>query len=170
MNFLYSRRISFLGFLFCMALLSFAAYLQTYLGLLPCPLCVVQRLIVLIIGFIFLINSLFTPASIRGKKINSAILGVFSLLGVFVAARHVWLTLQPVGAVATCSPTLEYMFKNMAVTQTLQILFLGSDDCAKQTWHLLGLNIPEWTLIFFSAATIFSIVRYIVVKAEKHQL
>jgi disulfide bond formation protein DsbB len=170
MNFLYSRKISFLGFLICMALLGFAAYLQTHLGLLPCPLCVVQRLIVLIIALICLINSLFTPASIRGKRINSGILGGFSVLGIFVAARHVWLTLQPVTAVATCSPTLEYMFKNLAVTQTLQILFLGSDDCARQTWHLLGLNIPEWTLIFFIAVTIFAIVRYSVVTAEKHQL
>lgn len=170
MNFFYSRGVSFLGFLMCCGLIGFAAYLQTHLGLLPCPLCVVQRILVVLIGLIFLVNALYTQATITGKKFSSGLLGFFGLLGVFVAARHVWLTLQPPEAVATCSPTLEYMFKNLAVTQTLKILFLGSDDCAKDTWHLLGLNIPEWTLLFFSAVTIFAIIRYVIVKDDKLKL
>ncbi len=169
MELLYSRSVSFAGFVICCGLLIFAAYLQTHLGLLPCPLCVVQRIIIVILGVIFLVNSLYVKTTIRGKKINSAILGSFSFLGVLVAARHVWLTLQPADALSTCT-SLEYMFKNLAVTQFLKVLFLGTDDCAKDTWRMLGLNIPEWTLIFFSAVTIFAIVRYMVVKSDKQKL
>lgn len=167
MNFFYSRGVNFLGFLFCCFLLGFAAYLQLHLGLLPCPLCVVQRIIVLLIGVIFLIGALYTPPDPLGKKIHSGFLIFFGALGVFVAARHVWLTLQPPSGLATCSPTLEYMFQHLAFTQTLKILLLGTDDCAKDTWRLLGLNIPEWTLIFFVGVTIFSVIRYMIAKHEK---
>lgn len=167
MKYFYSRGVSFAGFLICCFLLGFAAYLQTHLGLLPCPLCVVQRVIVVVIGLICLINSLYTSTSPFGKKFNSGLLIFFGLLGVFVAGRHVWLTMRPVTGVATCSPTLEYMFKHLAVTQTLKMLLLGSDDCARDTWRMFGLNIPEWTFLFFAAVTVFAVMRYLLAKNEE---
>ena len=168
MNFFYSRGLSLAGFLVCCGLLAFAAYLQLHLKLLPCPLCVVQRLFVLLIGLMFLIGALYTPLHTFGKKLHSGLLGFFSLFGAFIAARHVWITLQPPPAMPTCSPTLEYMFQHLAVTQTLQLLLLGSDDCAKDTWRLFGLNIPEWTLIFFIGVTIFAVIRFVLANDEKH--
>jgi disulfide bond formation protein DsbB len=167
MNFFYSRGISFLGFLVCCGLLGFAAYLQVHLGLLPCPLCVVQRVIIVVMGIIFLIGALYTPPHPYGKKVHSGFLGFFGIVGILIASRHVWLTLQPPSGVATCSPTLEYMFQHLAITDTLKILLLGTDDCAKDTWRLLGLNIPEWTLIFFVGVTIFAVIRYMVAREEK---
>lgn len=167
MKFFYSRGVNFLGFLFCCGLLGFAAYLQAHLGLLPCPLCVVQRIIILVIGLLFLIGALYTPPLVFGKKLHSAFLTFFGLLGISIASRHVWLTLQPPSSVATCSPTLEYMFQHLAFTDTLKVLLLGSDDCAKDTWKLLGLNIPEWTLLFFIGVTIFAIIRFVVARNEK---
>lgn len=167
MKFFYSRQISFLGFLLCCALLGFAAYLQLHLGLLPCPLCVVQRVIVLVIAVIFLVGALYTPPVVFGKKVHSGFLLFFGVLGALVASRHVWLTLQPPSAAATCSPTLEYMFKHLAFTDTLKILLLGTDDCAKDTWRMLGLNIPEWTLLFFAAVTVFALLRYMVTRNEE---
>ncbi|HEV2613522.1 MAG TPA: disulfide bond formation protein B [Gammaproteobacteria bacterium] len=167
MNFFYSRGVSFCGFLLCCFLLGFAAYLQLRLGLLPCPLCVVQRVVVLLIGVTFLVGALYTPPNPVGKKFHSAVLAFFSVVGVFVAARHVWLTLQPSTGPTTCSPTLEYMFKHLAFTDTLKVLLLGTDDCAKDTWRMMGLNIPEWTLIFFVGVTVFAVMRYMVARNEK---
>jgi disulfide bond formation protein DsbB len=167
MDFFYSRTVSFVGFLVCCFLLGFAAYLQLHEGLLPCPLCVVQRVVVLLMGLVFLVGALYTPPVVGGKKFHSGVLAFFGLLGILFASRHVWLTLQPPSAVATCSPTLEYMFSHLAITQTLKLMLLGTDDCAKDTWKMLGLNIPEWTLFFFIAVTAFAVVRYMIAKNEK---
>lgn len=163
---LYSRWVSVIGFLFCLGLLIFAAYLQFELNLMPCPLCVVQRVFIGLIGLIFLVGSLYTPIEQRGKRIHSGFIVAFSFLGTLIAARHVWLTLQPPSAVTTCSPTLEYMLQNLPFTETIKVFFLGSGDCAKVTYNLLGLSIPEWTLLCFIAIFLFSLVRYKVAKSE----
>lgn len=158
---LYTRWLSFAGMLFCFGLLGFAAYLQVYLKLMPCPLCVLQRGVFLLMGFMFLIGALYTPHERFGKHIHSGLLLLLSFLGVLVAGRHVWLTLLPPSQVPSCSPTLEYMLQNMPVSETLKVLFMGSGDCAKVTFRLLTLSIPEWTLIVFLGLFILSAVRYL---------
>jgi len=163
----YSRWTSLAGFVFCLGLLLFAAYLQFQLNLTPCPLCVLQRVLIGFIGLTFLVGALHTPVEQLGKKIHSGFILFFSLLGILVASRHVWLSLQPPSAVTTCSPTLEYMFQNLPLSETLKIFFLGSGDCAKETYRLMGLNIPEWTLICFIGIFLFAAIRYKLGKSER---
>lgn len=165
MNFFYSRGVSFAGFLVCCGLLGFAAYLQVHVGLSPCPLCVMQRIIILLIGIMFLIGALYTPPNPFGKKLHSGFLTFFSLSGIYFAARQIYIISQPPG-LSTCS-SLEYMFQHVAFTDTLKVLLLGSDDCKKDTWSMFGLNIPEWALIFFIAVTLFAVIRYMVARVEK---
>jgi len=162
----YSRWTSFVGLLICMGLLGFAAYLQAHLGLLPCPLCVLQRILIAFLGFVFLVGALYTPNERFGKRMHSGFIMLFSLLGVFAATRHVWLTFQPPGSVPACSPTLEYMLQNLPFNQTVMLLLKGSGDCAKVTYRLLDLSIPEWTLIFFIAALFFGIIRFAMAKSK----
>jgi len=162
----YSRWVSLVGLLVCMGLLGFAAYLQVHLGLLPCPLCVLQRILIALLGFVFLVGCLYTPNERFGKRMHSGFIVFFSLLGVFAATRHVWLTFQPPGSVPICSPTLEYMLQNLPLNQTIALLFKGSGDCAKVTYRLLDLNIPEWTLIFFIVVLFFGVIRFAIAKSE----
>jgi disulfide bond formation protein DsbB len=164
---IYSRWTSFVGMLFCFGLLAFAAYLQVYLKLMPCPLCVLQRIVLLFMGFVFLVGALYTPHERLGKRFHSGLLLLFSLLGISVAGRHVWLTLQPPSAVPSCSPTLEYMLQNMKLSETLKVMFMGSGDCAKVTFRLLTLSIPEWTLIVFIVLFVFGWVRYMLAKDDR---
>jgi len=153
--------------LFCFGVLGFAAYLQVYLKLMPCPLCVLSRIIFLFLGFVFLVGALYTPYERFGKRLHSGIILLLSVLGVFIAGRHVWLTLQPPSAVPSCSPTLEYMLQNMPLSETLKIMFIGSGDCAKVTWRFLTLSIPEWTLIIFVGLFVFGWFRYLVAKGAR---
>jgi protein dithiol:quinone oxidoreductase len=63
-----SRRLAFgLGFLACAALLAYALYAEHVLGLAPCPLCIFQRVAVLVTGVLFLIAALHNPAGARGS-------------------------------------------------------------------------------------------------------
>lgn len=164
---LYSRWMSFIGMLVCFGLLAFAAYLQVSLKLMPCPLCVLQRGVFLVMGFVFLVGALYIPHEKLGKKFQSSLILFLSLLGMGLAGRHVWLTLQPPANVPSCSPTLEYMLQNMPFTETLKVLFQGSGDCAKVTYRLFTLSIPEWTLIIFIGIGIFAWVRYMFARSDR---
>jgi protein dithiol:quinone oxidoreductase len=163
----YSRLTSFFLMLVCIGLLSFAAYLQINLGLMPCPLCVIQRIFLALLVLVFLVGSLYTPTERSTQRFHSSLIIICSGLGAFFAARHAWLTMQPPGSVPTCSPTLSYMLQNLPLTQTLKTMFSGSGDCARDVWQLFGLNIPQWTLLFFIAFLIFGIARFYVAKNQR---
>lgn len=165
---LYSRWTSFICLLLCCGLLGFAAYLQTHLGLLPCPLCVVQRFIIGLLGLLFLLSSLYTAQENFWRRFHSGLLVLMSLLGAAVAGRHVWLTMQPVGTVPTCGPSLDYMLQNLPWSQTYKMLLQGAGDGAKDTWQLLGYTLPQWTLLFFSLMALFGLIRFLSVKNKAH--
>lgn len=164
---LYSRWLSGLCLLFCLSLLIFAAYLQTHLGLMPCPLCVLQRIFIALLGLIFLISALYKPVERLSKRIHSALLILVSVFGLCSAGRHVWLTWQPASSMTACSPTLAYMFKNFSINQTLQAVFMGSGDCARETYRLFNFSIPEWTFFCFAGFLIFSLIRFGCAKSER---
>lgn len=157
---LYSRWSCFLAFLFCCTLLVFAAYLQLSLGLQPCPLCIIQRLLLVVLALIFLVGSLYTPIYNASRRLHSFLILLFSGLGVAMSGRHVWLEQQPPGQVPSCGASLDYMLQNLPFSQTFRMVLNGSGDCAKVSWQLLGLSIPSWTLAVFLGLLIFGAVRF----------
>lgn len=164
---LYSRWTSFICLLICCALLGFAAYLQISLGLAPCPLCVLQRIMFALLILVFLVGSLYTSSERYGKRLHSIFIIIFSGLGVLLSGKQVWLMMQPPGTVPTCSPTLEYMLQNLPLTQTLKIMLQGSGDCARETWQMFGLTVPQWSLALFLLFMLFGILRFVAAKSDK---
>src|SRR5260221_11123780 len=64
---LYSRRTGNLaGFLACAGMLAFGYYLQFAVGLEPCPLCIIQRILLFAAGVAFLVAALHHPAGRLG--------------------------------------------------------------------------------------------------------
>jgi protein dithiol:quinone oxidoreductase len=163
----YSRWTSFIGMLVCVGLLAFAAYLQVHLALMPCPLCVIQRIFIALLALVFLVGSLYTPTERATQRIHSGLIITFSALGALFAARHSWLTMQPPGSVPSCSPTLSYMLQNLPMTQTMKLMFTGSGECTTNVWSFLGLNIPQWTLLFFIVFLLFGIARFYAAKSRR---
>ena len=85
-----ARTWFFLGFLSCFSMLAVGAYFQLVEEMEPCPLCISQRIAILMTGITFLIAALHNPAQ-KGIQ-RYAILGsVFALAGSAISARHVWL-------------------------------------------------------------------------------
>jgi len=65
---LLSRRIGNLaGFLACAGMLAFGYYLQFVAGLEPCPLCIIQRILLFAVGVAFLVAALHHPAGRLGQ-------------------------------------------------------------------------------------------------------
>jgi protein dithiol:quinone oxidoreductase len=56
------RNGNLVGFLVCTGMLAFGYYLQFVAGLEPCPLCIIQRLLLFAVGVAFLAAALHHPA------------------------------------------------------------------------------------------------------------
>lgn len=131
--------------------MSFALlFLQRHLGLSPCPLCIFQRIGLMVMGGFALIAALFNPQS----KAIRLLLWLGSLAGIVwataVAARHVWLQHLPADQVPSCGPGLDYWLDTLPMQQVLNEVLAGSGECALVDWSFLGLSIPEQSLILFS--------------------
>lgn len=125
-------------------------FLQQHMGLSPCPLCVFQRIGLIVMGGFALIAALLNPKS----KLIRLGLWLGSLVGIVwatgVAGRHVWLQHLPADQVPSCGPGLDYWLDTLPMQQVLNEVFAGSGECAAIDWTFLGLSIPEQSLIFFS--------------------
>jgi len=142
-----------LGAAVCAGLMGWALWLQYGLQLEPCPLCVIQRLVVIAMGVIFLVAGLHNPGRI-GAAVYAGLVVVAGAFGVAVAARHVWIQAQPRGTVASCGMSLDYMLESVPFTDVIGKVFAGSGECAEGGWMFLDLGIPAWTLAFFVAMTV----------------
>lgn len=154
-----NARICFLlGFLICVVLLAIAVYFQLVDGLEPCPLCISQRLVILLIGLVFLVAGLHNPKQ-TGIKRYALFGAVVALLGASISSRHVWLQHLPPEEVPECGPGLAYMFQYFPLFDTLKLMLSGTGDCAKVDWTMLGFSMPAWTLLAFIMLAILSFLQ-----------
>src|SRR3954467_914688 len=87
------RRIFALVAVLCVAMLAFGLYLQHVVGLEPCPMCIVQRYALILVGIAAAVASAFKS---RGAHIaGSGLMVLFAGFGGFVAARQSWLQWYP---------------------------------------------------------------------------
>jgi disulfide bond formation protein DsbB len=148
-----SPRLVFVGLvLLAITSMLFARlYLQEYLGLEACPLCMTQRVFVVLWGVIALLGALHNPAG-WGRRVYASLCGLSAIAGAAVAARHVWLQHLPADQVPACGPSLDYMLENLPFKDTLSVVLAGDGNCAVIDWTFLGFSIPEQTLAVFSVA------------------
>jgi len=154
-----SPRIWFLiGFINCFLMLAIGAYFQFVEELEPCPLCISQRIVILITGLIFLLAAIHNPQQ-RGIK-NYALLAAFTALGgAGISSRHVWVQNLPPSEVPECGPGLAYVFENFPLLDTLKLMLNGTGECADILWTFLGISIPGWTLVAFLILAILSLLQ-----------
>ncbi len=152
------------GLFFLMAaasvfLMLFALYLQHVLGEHPCPLCITQRIFVMVIGALALLAAIHNPAQL-GRRAWSAAVLLAAIGGGIVAGRHVWIQHLPEDQVPACGPDLAYIFENFPLQKAIHLLFNGDGNCHEVGWTLLTLSIPEWTLIAFAGFAVAAIVQW----------
>jgi disulfide bond formation protein DsbB len=144
-----SRQIYTLGFLFSIGLIAFSLYLQFYKGLEPCPLCVVQRFLIIVLGLLCGIGIFFTPVHRLARWSYAGLITLVALIGTGSAMRKVWLEHLPPDKIPPCGPGLQFMLEHLPLPKTIQLLFHGSAECSKVEWQFWGLALSEWTLIAF---------------------
>jgi disulfide bond formation protein DsbB len=122
-------------------------YLQKFLGLVPCPMCIVQRYA--LIGVIVL----SALGAVGGSSVLTMLISWLVLVsagfGAFVAARQTWLQWYPPEAVS-CGRDFYGMVENFPMQRLIPMIFKGSGDCTKVDWTFLGGSIANWSFVAFS--------------------
>ena len=157
------RQTNLLIALFTLTMMLVAVfYFQKHLSLIPCPLCVSQRVFAIATGSFALLAFLHNPG-VTGQRIYAALTGLSAIGGAAVAGRQVWLQGLPEDQIPACGPTLDWMFQaQFPMQEIIAAMFFGEGSCAEIKWQLFGISIPGWTLLAFIAligAAIFQLVR-----------
>ncbi len=135
-------------FIACAALIADAVfYMQEQLGLDPCPMCILQRYVFIVVGLTALVAAIHHPGP-RGTKVYGGLVLLFALVGAGVAIRHSYIQHFPPPALS-CGTDLEFLLNAFPLTQALPKIFSGTGDCSAVTWKFLGLSIPEWALVWY---------------------
>jgi protein dithiol:quinone oxidoreductase len=142
-----SRRLNLTGFLVCVALLAYALYTQFHGGLEPCPLCIFQRIGIVLLGLAFLVAALHAPRG-RGRYGYALMIGLCALATLGVAARHLYVQSMPPGSLPSCGAPLSVLLKFTPVWQVIRKVLTGSGECGEVNWSFLGFAMPAWVLLW----------------------
>ncbi|MEM5435201.1 disulfide bond formation protein B [Paraburkholderia diazotrophica] len=134
--------------LVCVALVGGALYLQFVEHQDPCPLCIIQRYFYLLIAVFA-----FIGASMRGWRGVRAleVLALLSALGgVATAVRHVYVQSHPN---FSCGfDALQPIVDGLPPAHWLPSLFKVAGLCETPYPPILGLSLPQWSLVGFAVA------------------
>lgn len=144
------RLLNLLIFAGCSLLLAIGLYLEHVQGLEPCPLCIVQRIAFAGVGLLALLAALHGPQR-QGRRIYAGLSLLCALGGAATAGRQLWLQSLPPDQLPACLPSLDYMLEALPLQQIVGLVLHGTADCTEISWMLLGLGIPEWSLLGFIA-------------------
>jgi disulfide bond formation protein DsbB len=125
------------------ALIGAALYMQHVDGLLPCPLCVIQRYLFIAIGFCCLLGA--WAGKVKAGA-GLALLGALGGLG--VAGKHLYVLAHP-GFSCGIDP-METALNKIPTATMMPWLFRADGLCENATDTLLGLSIPMWAALSFA--------------------
>lgn len=149
-----ARRIFALLSVVCLGLLAFGLYLQHAVGLVPCPMCIVQRYALVLIA---LIAGLTATSSKKGAHVGGAVLLLVTAgFGAYVAARQSWLQWYP-PEVVSCGRDFYGMIETFPLQRVIPMIFKGGGDCSKVDWTFLGGSIANWSFLCFSGIAVLAL-------------
>ncbi len=155
MSRLSSRAWFFIGFLVCTLLILVALFLQYYVHLEPCPLCMLQRVAFIVLGIVFLIGALHGPGKV-GSRVYAVVSLIPAFTGLGLAIRHVWLQYNPPEYVS-CAGDFYSQLERMPLGRLISNALRATGDCSKVDWTLIKLSIAEWSLIWFVILSVLSL-------------
>lgn len=139
-------------------MIAFAVVLQQvgYQGVsfLPCPLCILQR-----VGYLGVATFCFLAAGISPlRKFFHGLAVLSAAYGFSIAARQVWLLSHPESSCGI--DPLETWINQFQLTQGLPWLFKADGLCSAQLPAILGLQVPEWSLLWFGVLLLVLIMTF----------
>lgn len=155
MSRLSSRAWFFIGFLVCTGLILIALYLQYFVNLEPCPLCMLQRVAFITVGILFLLGALHGPKRL-GTRVYAFLALLANFTGLGLAMRHVYLQYNPPEYVS-CAGDFYSQLERIPLGRLISNALRATGDCSKVDWTLLHLSIAEWSLIWFAILAVLGL-------------
>jgi disulfide bond formation protein DsbB len=131
------------------ALLGAALYLQYAKHMQPCPLCIIQRYAFAAAALICIVFALLPNAALR---CGAALAALITLAGAGTAGWHLWVKAHP-GTSCGIDP-LETALNTIPTAKLMPFLFNADGLCATPYAPILGLSIPQWSLLWFLVLTL----------------
>lgn len=147
----WSKRLLLGSALFCGGLLFGAVVIEYTVKLIPCPLCIAQRVFFGLVGLTALVGY-FGWSNRFGIRVIGSLMFFFSLLGDAIALRQMWIQYFPP---ADFDPTKCGVLFGSFIDTFLRALG-GSGSCAVRDFTLIGLALPEWSLLSFLGLLVVS--------------
>ncbi len=163
----------FCMFLFCAGGVAFALYHQFFNWIMPCLMCVYERMVFIGVGLLALLFTLFAPRGRVGVALATGSVSIVSLLGVGVASRHLLMQYGPPDPTASCAASLPFPINlnDPFWPQWLGALIRPVGDCSQVDFVLFGVSMPVWALLsylgFFVAAVYLGCWRWRVVSVRR---
>lgn len=143
----------------CLGLILAGLYMQYAMKLIPCALCITQRIFIISVGLMALLGFIHAPTG-YGQKIYAGLGVILAAIGASFSARQIHLQSLPADQVPACGPDIAYMFDNFPLMDALSLLLRGDGNCAEVALTFLGLTIPGWTLIAFAGLVAFNLWQF----------
>jgi protein dithiol:quinone oxidoreductase len=144
--------------LISLGLVVFAVVLQQvgYQGVsfLPCPLCILQRAAYLGIAIFCFLATSASPI----RKLFHGLAALSAAYGLSVAAHQVWLLSHPESSCGI--DPLEVWINQFELAQGLPWLFKADGLCSAKLPAILGLQVPEWSLIWFGLLLLVLLITF----------
>lgn len=148
--------LKWLVFLFGLLLTGLSFYFEYGQGLLPCPLCIMQRLAVMLILFFAMLGLWFSTPKASKRVAWSQL--VFIIAGAGFAIRQLYLQSLPPELMPSCGPGLNVLIQYFPWQDVVHAIFYGTGDCGEVSWSLLGLSMAAWSLVSFIILSLLSSV------------
>ncbi|WP_412480906.1 disulfide bond formation protein B [Azonexus sp. IMCC34839] len=139
----------------CFGLVAVGLELQALFRLAPCPLCIFQRLLYLVIGVVGLLGFAL-PA---GRMLWTGLGGILALGGFSVAAYQSWMQAFPELA-TECGYADPNAIERLVDWLGMQYpgLFLATGFCTSRDWVFLDLSMANWSMLVFAGIVGFLVL------------
>lgn len=154
-KYVYRKIQSYLALISLFVLLA-SIYLQYIVGLLPCPLCLMQRFCV----FLLLIIMGLSLGTKKKAHLVSLMQIIVAVAGLYFSLRLMWLQSLPVGQAPACMPGLDVLIHYFPWQTVVKTLFWGTGDCAETPWNLFGISLAGWCTLYFSVMVLTGFLLY----------
>lgn len=146
-------------FLACAGAIAFALYHQIYQWLMPCLMCVYERIAFIVIGFIALFAVAFVPKSRIGVLVQCDLIVTAALVGAGVSIYHVMLQYSPLKSDLSCASSLPFPINlnDPFWPQWFAALIRPVGDCSTVDFMVFGVSAPIWLIVTFAGIAVFTV-------------
>lgn len=146
------RTLGALGAAACVLSLAIAYFfMELYLGLEACPLCILDRFVVGLMAAAFLAHALLGAGRRKAHFALMAANAAFLAAGYTFSLRHIYLQNRPLEELPlNCLADSEAA---RGLIELVERAFDANADCGVIAWEFLGMSIPVQVLLLFVALT-----------------